>query len=327
MAVGRSPEPKKILMKKKVGFLFPGQGSQFVGMGVALNEKYASAKNIFSQADKILGFKLSEICASGPEDVLTRTLYAQPAIYTSSCAAFAVFQEKFPDIKPQVVAGHSLGEFSALAAAGFFSFEDGLKLVQIRAQAMEKAATQNPGAMAAILGLSQADCISVAQEAGAEVANFNSPLQTVLTGAADAIARACSLAEQKGAKRVMPLKVSGAFHSTLMKAAQLDLCEALTRVQVKTPNCSFIPNVTGSSNNNPIEIKDLLGKQLVSSVRWTETMQKINLMELTHLVEVGPGKVLKGLAKSCETKTPVSLFGLPTDVEEIIKNFEGAIHA
>lgn len=314
-------------MTAKIGFLFPGQGSQFVGMGVSLCNQYASAKKIFEQANQILGYDLTKICTEGPEDVLTRTLNAQPAIYTASIAALTVFKEKFPGIKPAIVAGHSLGEFSALTAVGFFSFEDGLRLVQVRAQAMEKAAAANPGTMAAILGLEQAGCKEVAQESGAEVANFNAPLQTVLTGKEEAIKKSLTIAEQKGAKRAMQLKVSGAFHSSLMISAQAELLAALAQVSVKKPDCAFIPNVTGAEVSNPDEIRNLLGKQLISSVLWTDTMAKFKAAGLTHLFEIGPGKVLKGLAKSCEVPVPVQTFGAVEDIDAAAKTLEGAIHA
>lgn len=296
-------------------------------MGSSLFANSTIAKNIFAQADEILGYSLSKICFEGPEDSLTRTLHAQPAIYTTSFAALSVFKEKFPSIQPSIVAGHSLGEFSALAAAGFFSFEDGLRLVQVRAQAMEKAALANPGTMAAILGLEQGACIDVAKESGAEVANFNSPLQTVLTGRADAIAKSCIIAEQKGAKRAMQLKVSGAFHSSLMKSAQSELMVALEKVSVQNLSCNFIPNVSGVLNSDPHEIRSLLGQQLISSVRWTETMKQFTQQNLTHVFEVGPGKVLKGLAKSCELPIQVQTFGVFEDIEVTSKLFEGAIHA
>lgn len=314
-------------MTKKIGLLFPGQGSQFVGMGASLSSAFSTAKKIFERADETLGYSISKICFEGPEEMLTQTLHAQPAIYVSSYAAFEVFKEKFPHFQPTLVAGHSLGEFSALAAAGFFSFEDGLKLVQVRAQAMEKAAKANPGTMAAVLGLSQEDCIDVAREAGAEVANFNAPIQTVLTGKADAIQRACVLAEQKGAKRAIQLKVSGAFHSSLMHQAQTELLSALKGTRVYPLTCSFIPNVTGEPNSDLESIKNLLGSQLISSVRWTNTMKQIVQMELTYLFEIGPGKVLKGLAKSCEVPISVQTFGTADDADAATKLFEGALHA
>jgi len=314
-------------MKQKIGFLFPGQGSQFVGMGSSLWNHFSSAKNIFKIANDVLSYDLQKICFEGPEDALTRTLHAQPAIYTTSMAALSVFREKFPHLQPHIVAGHSLGEFSALAAAGFFSFEDGLRLVQIRAQAMEKAASAHPGAMAAILGLEQNICSDVAREAGAEVANFNSPLQTVLTGQADAIAKSISIAEQKGAKRALQLKVSGAFHSTLMTGAQAELMSAIEKFSINPLTCQFIPNVTGALNSNTADIRLLLGRQLVSSVRWTDTMKQISQQNLTHLFEIGPGKVLKGLAKSCEVPVAVQTFGVFEDIDPAIKILEGEIHA
>ncbi len=315
------------MTEKKIGFLFPGQGSQFVGMGLSLFNQFDSAKNIFKKADDVLGYSISKICFDGPEDILTQTLNAQPAIYVSSYAAFTVFKEKWPSIQPVVVAGHSLGEFSALAAAGFFSFEDGLRLVQVRARAMEKAASQNPGAMAAILGLDQAGCVEVAKESGAEVANFNAPLQTVLTGTAEAIQRSLEIAEKKGAKRAIQLKVSGAFHSTLMKQAQADLVAAIQGIKTSTLKTQFIPNVTGQATADDATIRDLLGRQLISSVRWTDTMAQFSKLGLTHLVEVGPGKVLKGLAKSCEVPVTVQPFGTNEDVEPVSKFFEGVVHA
>jgi len=311
----------------KIGFLFPGQGSQFVGMGLSLFNQFDSAKAIFKKADDVLGYSISKICFEGPEDVLTQTLNAQPAIYVCSYAALTVLKEKWPSIQPSIVAGHSLGEFSALAAAGFFSFEDGLRLVQVRARAMEKAASQNPGAMAAILGLDQSGCIEVAKESGAEVANFNAPLQTVLTGTAAAIQKALEIAEKKGAKRAIQLKVSGAFHSSLMKQAQADLVGAIQGIKTNPLVAQFIPNVTGKVTGDTAEICDLLGRQLVSSVCWTETMAQLSKQGLTHLIEVGPGKVLKGLAKSCEVPLVVQTFGTNEDVEPVSKFFEGVVHA
>jgi len=286
-------------------------------MGLSLFNQFDSAKSVFKKADDVLGYAISKICFDGPEDVLTQTLNAQPAIYVSSYAALTVFKEKWPSIQPTVVAGHSLGEFSALAAAGFFSFEDGLRLVQVRARAMEKAASQNPGAMAAILGLDQAGCVEVAKESGAEVANFNAPLQTVLTGTAEAIQKSLEVAEKKGAKRAIQLKVSGAFHSTLMKQAQADLVAAIQGIKTNPLKAQFIPNVTGQLTCADEVIRDLLGRQLVSSVCWTETMKQFSALGLTHLIEVGPGKVLKGLAKSCEVPLTVQTFGTNEDIAQV----------
>ncbi|HRK61546.1 MAG TPA: ACP S-malonyltransferase [Candidatus Omnitrophota bacterium] len=312
------------MTEKRIGFLFPGQGSQFVGMGLSLFNQFDSVKAVFKKADDVLGYSISQICFEGPEDVLTQTLNAQPAIYVCSYAALTALKEKWPSIQPAIVAGHSLGEFSALAAAGFFSFEDGLRLVQVRARAMEKAASQNPGAMAAILGLDQSGCIEVAKESGAEVANFNAPSQTVLTGTAAAIQKSLEIAEKKGAKRAIQLKVSGAFHSTLMKQAQADLVAAIQGIKTNPLAAQFIPNVTGKVTGDTAEICDLLGRQLVSSVCWTETMAQFSKLGLTHLIEVGPGKVLKGLAKSCEVPLAVQVFGTAEDVEPFTLAFLGS---
>ena len=208
------------LMTRKIGFLFPGQGAQFVGMGKDLFEQSPAAREIYKKADHILGYSISQICFAGPESELMRTLYAQTGILVTSLAALAAIREKIPGLKPSLVAGLSLGEFTALTAAGSMSFEEALKLVQVRAEAMENAAKNHPGTMASVMGLDLEQCKAVAQEACCEVANLNTPDQTVLSGTFPAIEQACKIAEAKGAKRALPLKVGGAFHSSLMEEAK-----------------------------------------------------------------------------------------------------------
>lgn len=304
-------------MSQKIGFIFPGQGSQFVGMGKDLYEKFSSAKKVFDEANQILGYSLTDICFSGPEDSLTRTFYAQPAIFVTSLAALTVLKEKFPEISCSFSAGLSLGEFSALVGAGSLTFEDGLKLVQKRAEAMEKSATNNPGTMASILGMGEADCLAIATEAGCELANLNTPEQMVISGTFETVEKACVLAESKGAKRAIRLKVGGAFHSSLMNEAREDLQTALSVTPIQAPSCTFIPNVTGHPVSAPEEIRNLLAKQLTSSVRWIDTMARAKESGISLFLEIGPGKVLKGLAKKCQPELSVEPIGTAEDLEKL----------
>ncbi len=301
----------------KIGFLFPGQGAQFAGMGRDLYDSFPAARHIFDQADSILGFSVRDACFQGPEEKLTRTFYAQPALFTASLAAHAVLNEKFPEIQPAFAAGLSLGEFSALAALKSISFEDGLRLVQKRAEAMEQAAQKNAGTMASLIGLPREACESIAREAGCDVANLNSPDQTVLSGSNDSIQRACQLAEAAGAKRAIPLKVGGAFHSSLMMPAKADLENALKAIKINPPQGIFIPNAVAVPVSNPEEIRGLLARQLVSPVRWVETMAVAAASGIVSFLEIGPGKVLKGLARKCQPGLAVESCGSTEDIHKL----------
>lgn len=304
-------------MRDNIGFLFPGQGSQNVGMGKDLYENFACAKKIFDQASQLLGYSITDLCFNGPEDRLTRTCFAQPAIYTVSMAALAVLKEKFPDLQSSFFAGLSLGEFSALTASGAIRFEDGLLLVKKRAEAMERSAELHPGTMASVMGLPQADCEAVAKEAGCEVANLNSPDQTVLSGSQATIEKACQLAEAKGAKRAIVLKVGGAFHSTLMREAKEDLEKALASTEIRTPQGVFIPNATAEKTSDPEAIRGLLARQLMSPVRWVETMARAGESGASLFLEIGPGKVLKGLAKKCQPQLTVEPCSSGADFDKL----------
>ena len=302
-------------MTKPIGFLFPGQGAQFVGMGKDLCAESPAACELFKKADEILGYSISKVCFEGPETELTRTLYAQTGILVTSLAALFALREKIPGLQPSLVAGLSLGEFTALTAAGAISFEDALKLVQVRAEAMEEAAKNNPGTMAFIMGLTLEQCTDVAHEAGCEVANLNAPDQTVLSGNLPSIERACKIAEAKGAKRAMPLKVGGAFHSSLMSEARTRLEAALANTPIHAPKCAFIPNVTAQKVSNPEEIRALLAKQLTSSVQWVQTMTTVKETGIATYLEIGPGKILKGLARKCQPELEVFSFGGVADLK------------
>ncbi len=304
-------------MTKPIGFLFPGQGAQFVGMGKDLFEQSPAARELYKKADSLLGYSISQICFTGPETELTRTLYAQTGILVTSLAALAALREKIPEFDPSLVAGLSLGEFTALTASGAISFENALELVQIRAEAMENAAKNNPGTMASVMGLDVEQCKTVAQETGCEVANLNTPEQTVLSGTLAAIEQACKLAEAKGAKRAMPLKVGGAFHSSLMNEAKMRLETALAGTLIHKPKCSFIPNVTAQTVSDPEVIRSLLAKQLTNPVQWVRTMAAAKESGITTYLEIGPGKVLKGLARKCQPELEVFSFGAAVDFKNL----------
>ncbi len=277
-------------------YVFPGQGSQYPGMGKDFYAKYSSAKDLFEKANDILGFRITDIMFDGNEEDLKRTKVTQPAIFLHSVIITRIMGEMF---SPDMVAGHSLGEFSALVASGSISFEDGLLLVARRAEAMQKACEINPSTMAAILGLEDRVVEEVCNMSkGAVVpANYNSPGQLVISGTVEAIDRAIEVLKSKGAKRALKLAVGGAFHSPLMKPAALELEEAIARTTFHKPVCPIYQNVTGKPSENPAEIKDNLVKQLTSPVRWTQTIINMISDGATIFTEVGPGTVLQGLIK------------------------------
>lgn len=285
-----------------IAYVFPGQGAQFVGMGKNLYEQNDAAKDIFNKADEILGFKLSQIMFSGSEADLKQTSVTQPALYVHALAAF---QTRDESKVMQAVAGHSLGEFSALAANGVLTFEDGLKLVQQRADAMQEACNMEPGTMAAILGLENSQVEAICEEIEAVVvpANYNCPGQLVISGSIEGIDEAIEKCNEAGARRALKLPVGGAFHSPLMQPAQDKLAEAIKRTTFNEPSCPIYQNVTASKVRQPDTIKENLIAQLTGPVKWTQIMQNMVGDGVSEIIEVGGnGKVLSGLFKKLDRK-------------------------
>jgi [acyl-carrier-protein] S-malonyltransferase len=307
-----------------IAFLFPGQGSQFVGMGQELAETYPEARSIFAQADDVLGFALSRLCFEGPEAELMDTVNAQPAILTHSIAALRVIEQIAPEIKPALMAGHSLGEFSALVAAGSLSFEDAVKLVRERGRLMKDAGQVNPGGMAAVMPLGREVLDEICKEASAavgkpvQVANDNSPGQIVISGDNAALEKAMGLAKARGAKRVIRLQVSIASHSPLMKMAARSFRGELDAISFAPPRIPVIGNVYA----RPIEmidIRDELEAQLTSPVRWTESVQYLVQQGVTTCIEIGPKDVLAGLVRRTDTTLTAMSVGDPKGIELLLK--------
>ena len=278
-------------------FVFPGQGAQFVGMGKDLYENNPLAKELFDKANDILGYKITDIMFEGTAEELKQTKVTQPAVFLHSVISALCMGDEF---KPDMVAGHSLGEFSALVAAGALSFEDGLRLVYARAMAMQKACEMAPGTMAAIIALPDEKveeiCAEISTEGNIVIpANYNCPGQLVISGNVDAINLACGKLKEVGAKRALPLPVSGAFHSPLMQPAKDELQAAIEKTEVKTPKCPIYQNVDAMPHTDPAEIKQNLIAQLTSSVRWTKSVQNMIADGATEFTECGPGKALQGM--------------------------------
>lgn len=288
----------------KTAFLFPGQGSQYVGMGEELHRSYPVVRRIFTRADEILGFSLTKLCFEGPREELQKTANTQPAVFATSVACFEVLREK--GILPDVLAGHSLGEYTALVVAGAFSFEDGLRLVRRRGQLMQEAVPLGTGGMVAVLGLERETLKEIATEAGRagviNLANFNCPGQVVLAGEMAALERAVDLAKQAGAKKCVPLSVSGPFHSSLMRSAGERLAQALDGIEIRDPRTPVVANVDGRFLVTAAEVRAALVRQIYSPVRWEEGIQTLVGAGVRTFVEVGPGKVLSGLVKKIASR-------------------------
>ncbi len=305
-----------------VAWLFPGQGSQAVGMGKDLVESSAAAREVFARADAALGEPISKLILEGPEEALTLTANAQPAIVTTSIAALAAIREKHPELpRPRFAAGHSLGEYSALVAAGALAFEDAVRIVRARGRAMQEAVPPGEGAMAAIMGLDASRleqiCREVAEEVGVvSCANFNAPGQIVIAGTAKAVERACARASEDKAKAI-PLKVSAPFHCALMAPAAKVVGEELSKVEVKPLEFPVVANVDARPNTDPSRVKELLVRQVDGAVRWEQAVRLMHMEGITHAIEIGPGKVLAGLCKRIAKEMKVHSVGDVASVDAL----------
>ena len=300
----------------KAAFVFPGQGSQYVGMAKDLYDADPAVRKLMDRADRILGFSISRICFEGPEEELRQTKNTQPAIFLHSVAAF-----RSVELRPDYTAGHSLGEYSALVAAGALDFEDALRLVRLRGELMQRAGEERRGTMAAIVGIDVETVEGLCREASkagiVQPANFNSPGQIVISGSVDGVRRAMELARGRGAKMVKELTVSGAFHSPLMESARDGLRKALDTTAVSDAGVPVYANVTGEPVIRSSEIRELLCRQLTSPVRWEETIRNMVRDGAIEFTEVGPGKVLQGLIKRTESAVKTGGIDLWTDVERL----------
>ncbi|MFC2049837.1 ACP S-malonyltransferase [Chloroflexota bacterium] len=283
----------------EVAYVFPGQGSQKVGMGADLHARYPSARAVFEEVDETLGFPLSQLCFQGPEEELVQTVNVQPAVLAVSVACLRAAQDAAGDSlpAPAFVAGHSLGEYTALVAAGVLSLSDAARLVRARGQLMNEAGSKKPGGMMAVIGLDEKTTREVCLQTGTRISNVNSPVQVVISGAEENLAEAKRLTEASGARRVIPLKVSGAFHSSLMEPAVDGLTAAISELTFRKPSVPLVANVTADTLTDAEAIKQELIDQLLSCVQWQRSVENMIAAGITSFFEIGPGQVLTGLIK------------------------------
>ena len=301
-----------------VAYIFPGQGAQEVGMGREFYDASPEAREVFDHADSVIS-GLTEVIFNGPQEKLTSTAYYQPAIFTYSIAALHAFQAhpKFKNIQPQFACGLSLGECTAVAAAGVLSFEEMLRLVERRSAFMEEATHVKKGAMTAIIGFDHDELLKICAETGAEIANFNSLEQTVITGEASRVAAASRIIEEQGAKRVVPLDVSGAFHSSLMASAVPNFQNELNAMKFKLAAFPIVSNVDGQPASNSEDIRSNLAKQITSSVQWVKSVQFIAGQGVKNFLEIGPGNILRGLIRKIDPDLKVYNIRKPEDIDKL----------
>lgn len=312
-------------MSQKIAFIFPGQASQFVGMAKDLFDEYAVAREMFQQANEVLGFDIQKICFDGPLEELTKTSITQPAILVHSAIVARLLGEQ--GVVPAMAAGHSLGEYSALVAAGALSFAEALRLVKLRGELMQQAGNENPGTMAAIMGLAPDAVAALCREVTAtlaaqgrvvQAANFNSREQTVISGHLQAVDKAMTLAKERGAKLAKQLVVSGAFHSPLMAGARAGLQQALATAQFQDARCAVYTNVTAKPEQQAAVLRERLEQQLISPVRWFTTIENMIADGVHAFYEIGPGKVLAGLNKRINKDHAVTTVGTVAEVQAVI---------
>lgn len=307
----------------KLAVIFPGQGSQYVGMGKDLYERNPIVREFFDKADTILGFSLSKICFEGPEEELRQTKNTQPAIFLHSI----VLMHLLENISAEMTAGHSLGEYSACVFAGALTFEDGLKIVRLRGELMQKAGDENPGTMAAVIGLSPEIvgevCCTAWKEGVVQAANYNSPGQIVISGSVAGVHKAMELAKARGAKMVRELVVSGAFHSPLMQSARDGLRNALEGLPITDARIPIYTNVSAHPVQKTEEIRESLEQQLTNPVRWKESVQRMIADGVTKFIEVGPGKVLQGLVRRFNATVEVTGVDTFGDIEKLVPSISG----
>jgi [acyl-carrier-protein] S-malonyltransferase len=307
----------------KTALLFAGQGAQVVGMGRDLAEKFPSARAWFDRANAALGYDLAAICFTGPEAELTKTENAQPGIFLVSWVAFELLKEQVPSLKFEATAGLSLGEFTALAAAGALSFEEGLSVVRQRGQFMQEACEATRGGMAAIIGMDEAPTREVCAAAGVVLANLNCPGQLVISGETHKIAQAVELAKAKGARKALPLTVAGAYHSPLMASAQPKLAAALARVRLVAPQVPVLSNVTAQFHGTPEATSSRLVEQVTSSVLWEKSIRELLAQGYTRFIELGPGAALSGFMKRIDKSVQMLNIADVASLEATVKNLNG----
>ena len=303
--------------KPKIAHVFPGQGSQSVGMGYKLYQSSPKAKEVFQEADEALQFSLSRLCFEGPEDELRQTINAQPAIMTVSVACLRAASEVNHTVSPAFVAGHSLGEYTALVAANVLGFTDAIRLVRERGRLMQKAGEIKPGGMAAIIGLDEAVLREICHESGAEIANFNCSVQIVISGSKETLARAMELAKARDARRVILLQVSGAFHSTLMQPTIEGLSAAISQINFRTPEIPIVVNSTGQPVTTTEGVKEELLRQLCNCVQWQPSVEYMVEEGVSTFIEIGPGQVLSGLIKRISNKVQVLNMSDPESIKAL----------
>lgn len=303
----------------KTALLFAGQGAQFVGMGKDLAEAFPSARSWFERANVALGHDLTSICFKGPEADLTNTENAQPGIFLASWVALELLKERVPELKFDATAGLSLGEFTALAAAGTVSFADGIKMTRLRGRFMQEACQATRGGMAAIIGLDEGATLEVCKEAGVALANLNCPGQLVISGEVERITKACELAKSRGAKRALPLTVAGAYHSPLMASAQPKVKAALAATAMTAPSVPVISNVTARPHGAPDEIRARLVEQVKAPVRWEESIRYLLSQGVTRFIELGPGTALTGFMKRIDSSAQALNVGDVASLEATVK--------